>query len=557
MQRNLTTKTIVIVVTILLCIYGIIGLPKSMTELKANLERNIKLGLDLRGGSRLVLQVQVQDAVKADALQTIERMKEEMRKQSIDFASMESNEPNSIETADTIQIVVKGIPAQKTTAFRNMVSDRFATWVLTPLNSTDYRMTMRPTELVSLKRDTVERSIQTIENRINSLGLTEPVVQQQGRADSDFRILVQLPGVDDPARVKEIIGTAAVLEIVEVKDGPFPSQEQALSTHGGVLPLNTKLVKNPARGGEGVSWYLVSRNPVVTGRDLRNARASQDEFRKWEAGFTLTQDAAKRFERFTEANIGNRLAVILDNQIRSVATIQSKIGDQGRITNLGSEQEASDLSLVLRSGSLPASIVYLEERSVGPSLGADSIREGIMAGVAGLIAVIMVMLVYYKKSGINAVLALALNTVILIAALSYFSAVLTLPGIAGVILTIGMAVDSNVLIFERIREELRSGKAVVSAVDNGFGKAWWTIVDTHVTTIVSCLFLFLFGTGPVRGFAVTLVIGLFANVFTAVWVSKVIFDFELSRAAAANDFEHLRFCDRVCTLWNKLHGPGV
>ncbi len=527
MQRNLTTKTIVIVATILFCIWGIIGLPKSMSELRANLEHNIKLGLDLRGGSRLVLQVQVQDAVKADALQTIERMKEEMRKASIDFVSMESNDPNSIETADTIQITVKGIPAEKTTAFRTMMSDRFATWVLSPQNSTDYIMKMRPTELISLKRDTVERSIQTIENRINSLGLTEPVVQQQGSADSDFRILVQLPGVDDPARVKEIIGTAAVLEIVEVKDGPFASQEQALSTHGGVLPLNTKLIKSPARGGESVSWYLVSRNAVVTGRDLRNARASQDEYRKWEAGFTLTQDGAKRFERFTEANIGNRLAVILDNQARSVATIQSKIGDQGRITNLGSEQEASDLSLVLRSGSLPASIVYLEERSVGPSLGADSIREGIVAGLAGLAAVIMAMLVYYRKAGINAVLALALNTVILIAALSYFSAVLTLPGIAGVILTIGMAVDSNVLIFERIREELRSGKAVVSAVDNGFGKAWWTIVDTHVTTIVSCLFLFLFGTGPVRGFAVTLVIGLFANVFTAVWVSKVIFDYEL------------------------------
>jgi preprotein translocase subunit SecD len=527
MQRNLTTKTIVIVATILFCIWGIIGLPKSLSDLRANLEHNIKLGLDLRGGSRLVLQVQVQDAVKADALQTIERMKEEMRKASIDFVSMESNDPNSIETADTIQIQVKGVPAEKTTSFRNMISDRFATWVLTPLNSTDYRMTMRPTELIALKRDTVERSIQTIGNRINSLGLTEPVVQQQGSADSDFRILVQLPGVDDPARVKEIIGTAAVLEIVEVKDGPFASQEQALSTHGGVLPLNTKLIKSSARGGEGVSWYLVNRNPVVTGRDLRNARASQDEYRKWEAGFTLTQDGAKRFERFTEANIGNRLAVILDNQARSVATIQSKIGDQGRITNLGSEQEASDLALVLRSGSLPASIVYLEERSVGPSLGADSIREGIVAGLAGLAAVILVMLVYYKKAGINAVLALALNTVILIAALSYFSAVLTLPGIAGVILTIGMAVDSNVLIFERIREELRSGKAVVSAVDNGFGKAWWTIVDTHVTTIVSCLFLFLFGTGPVRGFAVTLVIGLFANVFTAVWVSKVIFDYEL------------------------------
>jgi len=195
---------------------------------------------------------------------------------------------------------------------------------------------------------------------------------------------------------------------------------------------------------------------------------------------------------------------------------------------LSSQQEASDLALVMNSGSLPASIVYEERRVVGPSLGADSIRQGLIAGTAGLLAVVIVMLIYYKKSGLNAILALVLNTVILMAALSYFNATLTLPGIAGVILTIGMAVDSNVLIFERIREELRAGKAVVAAVDAGFAKAWWTIVDTHVTTIVSCLFLFLFGTGPVKGFAVTLVIGLFANVFTAVWVSKTIFDFELS-----------------------------
>jgi preprotein translocase subunit SecD len=471
----------------------------------------------------------VQDAVRAEALQTIERMKEEMRKASIDFASIDTNEPASIETADTIQITIKGIPAQKASAFRTLVTDRFGAWVLTAVNSSDYRMNFRPTELVQLKRDTVDRTRQTIENRVNALGLTEPVVQQEGRADADYRILVQLPGVDDPARIKEIIGTAAVLEIVEVKEGPFPTQEAALAQHGGVLPLNTKLVREPARsGGEGVTWYLVNRNPVVMGRDLRNARASQDEFRNWETGFNLTQDGAKRFERFTEANIGNRLAVVLDNQIRSVATIQARISDQGRITNIGNEQTASDLALVLRSGSLPASIVYLEERSVGPSLGADSIREGIIAGLVGLLAVVLVMLVYYKRAGVNAVLALALNTVLLMAALAYFHAVLTLPGIAGVILTIGMAVDSNVLIFERIREELRAGKAIVSAVDAGFGKAWWTIVDTHVTTIVSCLFLFLFGTGPVRGFAVTLVIGLLANVFTAVFVSRVIFDYELS-----------------------------
>ena len=270
------------------------------------------------------------------------------------------------------------------------------------------------------------------------------------------------------------------------------------------------------------------------GSEMRNAHAGQDDIRKWETGFTLSPDGGRRFGMFTEKNIGNKLAVVLDNQIVSVATIQSRIEDSGRITNLGSEEEADNLARYLRSGSLPASVQPAEEKSVGPSLGADSIREGIQAASWGLVAVVVVMLLYYKRSGVNAVLALVLNTVILLAAISYFHAALTLPGIAGVILTIGMAVDSNVLIFERIREELRAGKAVVAAVDNGFNKAWWTIVDTHVTTIVSCAFLFLFGEGPVKGFAVTLTIGLAANVFTAVFVSRTIFNYELSGRAAGD-----------------------
>ena len=529
MQKNLTTKTIVIVATILLCVYGIVGIPRSKADLQKNLRDNVRLGLDLRGGSHLILQVQVQDALKAEADNLIERFKDELNKGGFDYAAMDRNDPARIEDADSIQINIKGVNQQKTSAFRSLVAERYPGWILTPVNATDYRLNMRPSELLQVKRDTVDRSIQTISNRINNLGLTEPVVQQHGRADAEFEILVQLPGVDDPARVKEIIGTAAVLGIYEVKDGPFPGQDAAMAKHGGVLPLNTKLVKSAPRGGEpGDNWYLVARNPVITGSQLRNARSGQDEFRKWETSFTLSPDGGKRFGRYTESNIGNRLAVVLDNQTISVATIQSKIEDSGRITNLGSEQEASNLAQFLKSGSLPAGIVYRQETSVGPSLGADSIRQGFIAGLSGLAAVIFIMLAYYKRSGVNAVLALALNTVILIAALSYFGAVLTLPGIAGIILTIGMAVDSNVLIFERIREELRSGKGVIAAVDSGFGKAWWTIVDTHVTTIVSCAFLFMFGTGPVRGFAVTLVIGLFANVFTAVFVSKVIFDYELS-----------------------------
>jgi len=529
MKKNLNARTIIIVVSILLCVYGIIGFPTSKTAIIQNFKDNIRLGLDLKGGTHMVLTVQVQDAVKADALQTGERLKEEMKKQNITYAGMDVTEPTSIAEADKVVLAVKGVPSTMSSAFRSLVNDRYPTYTLTAVNSTDYSLKLKPSDLVALERDTVTRAIDTIGNRIDQLGLAEKSVQQYGASGADFQILVQLPGVDDPARVKELIGTAAVLEITDVKDGPFPSKEAALAQHGGVLPLNTKLVAMlPRAGSQGDQWYLVGKTPVVSGSEMRNARAGQDEYRKWETNFNLSPDAGRRFGTYTGSNIGNRLAVVLDNKIVSVATIQSKIDDSGRITGLGSEEESVDLARYLRSGSLPAGVQYGEERTIGPSLGEDSIREGMYAGLAGLAAVVIVMLVYYKRSGVNAVLALLLNTVILLAAISYFHAVLTLPGIAGVILTIGMAVDSNVLIFERIHEELRTGKGVIAAVDAGFDKAWWTIVDTHVTTVVSCAFLFLFGEGPVKGFAVTLVIGLIANVFTAVFVSRTIFGYELS-----------------------------
>jgi preprotein translocase subunit SecD len=532
MKKNLTARSVIIVVTILICVFGIIDIPKSGADVVNNFNRNIRLGLDLRGGSQLLLEIQVQEAVKADADQTGERLKQEMAKQNIQFQSMDTtglSDPSTVADAEKVALVVKGVPATQTSAFRSLISERFPTYELTALNATDYSLKLKPTELLELKSDTVKRAVDTIGNRIDSLGLAEKSVQQYGQAGTKYQVLVQLPGVDDPAHAKELIGTAAVLEIASVSEGPFPSKEAAISSKQGILPLGSRLVQAKPRGtGEGEQWYLVSKTPVITGREMRNARPGQDEFRKWETNFNLSQDGGRRFGRYTEANIGNKLAVVLDNKIVSVATIQSKIEDSGRITGLGSEEEAMDLSRYLRSGSLPAGVIYLDERTIGPSLGADSIHQGIIAGLAGLTAVIIVMLVYYKRSGVNAVLALALNTVILLAAVSYFHAVLTLPGIAGIILTIGMAVDSNVLIFERIREELRAGKSVLAAVDAGFGKAWWTIVDTHVTTVVSCAFLFLFGEGPVRGFAVTLVIGLIANVFTAVFVSRTIFEYELS-----------------------------
>ena len=393
-------------------------------------------------------------------------------------------------------------------------------------------MTIKTTEALKLRTDTLTQSMHTIEKKINGLGLAESSVQQRGGNTADAELLVQLPGVDDPAHVKQILKTAAMLELYEVVGGPFGSREDAMASKGGVLPLNSQILGSPARNGASApaEYCSGSRTPVVTGRDLRDAPArGKTRHGRWETNFVLAQDAATRFERFTGANIGKPLAIVLDKNVLSAPTIQGKISDNGVITGIGTHDDAADLALNLRAGSLPAGVEYLEERTVGPSLGSDSIKAGMAAGVAGVIAVVLVMLVYYKKSGINATLALVLNAVILIAALSYFDAVLTLPGIAGVILTIGMAVDSNVLIFERIREELRAGKAVIAAVDAGFSKAFLTIIDTHVTTVISCAMLFLFGTGPVQGFAVTLVIGLIANVFTAIFVSKTIFDWELGR----------------------------
>lgn len=527
MNKSLRIKAAFIVAVILLCIYGVIGIPRSKDELVANWNRNIKLGLDLKGGSHLVLQVQVQDAFVAEAQQAGERLKEELSKAGITYTSIDNTEPASIADADKVQISIKGVPAEKGGTLRTIVTDRFANWNLNSAGS-DFTMTMRQTDALDLRRNTVQRAISTIEQRINGLGLAESAVQPRGRQEGEGEVLVQLPGVDDPARIKQILQTAAVLELYEVKDGPFSTEEEARAKHGGVLPLNTKLIKGAARAENSTGWLLVSRNPVIRGTDLRDAQPQQRQAGGWETRFVLSQDAARRFERYTEANIGNRLAIVLDNQWRLAPTINSKIGDTGVIEGAANQQDASDTALVLRAGSLPASLQYLQESTVGPSLGADSIRQGFIAGLIGLIAVVAVMLIYYKRSGINATLALILNALILIAVLAYFGAVLTLPGIAGVILTIGMAVDSNVLIFERIREELRGGKAVVAAVETGFAKAFVTILDTHVTTVVSCLFLFLFGTGPVKGFAVTLVIGLVANVFTAVFVSKFIFDWELS-----------------------------
>lgn len=535
MASNLKVRALIILGVILICVYGIIGMPTSRAQITENLKHNLRLGLDLRGGSQLVIQVQLQDAFKAEADDVINRMKDALKKAGIENTDINRNDPQSIQQADQIQINVSGIPPTKAGDFRKLINDNFAdVWILTPVNQSDFRLNMKPSEALRLKQDTLTQSTNTIEKKINGLGLAEATVQPRGGSSDAAELLVQLPGIDDPARVKQLLGTQAVLELKEVLGGPFQSSEEAMASKNGVLPLNAKITPTLARPGEPKQYYILSRTAVVTGRDLRDARAQQSgQNLGWETNFVLSQDAARRFEAFTGSHVGDRLAIVLDGQVLSAPNIKSKISDNGVIEGLSGHDEAADLALNLKSGSLPAGVEYLEDRSVGASLGSDSIREGIISGIAGVIAVVTIMLIYYKGAGVNATLALILNAIILIAALSYFGAVLTLPGIAGVILTVGMAVDSNVLIFERIREELRAGKAAVAAMEAGFSKALLTIIDTHVTTVVSCAFLFLFGTTQVKGFAVTLVIGLLANVFTAIFVSKTIFYWELGRQRQA------------------------
>lgn len=520
---SLKTKALIIAAVTLVCIYGIIGIPTSIEEIKQNFSERIHLGLDLKGGSHLVMQIQIQDAFKAEADAVIQRLRSDMNAKGVTYTDITRNDPATIDDGKNIAITIIGVPSTQAGDLRQVVNDNYGVVWIFASSGQDYRMTMKPSEALRLTRDTRTQTMNTIEKKINSLGLAESTVQARGGTNSESEILVQLPGVDDPARIKQVLKQAAKLELYEVQDGPFSSREEAIRSKNGVLGFGSQI--KPGRDGV----YILSRSAVVTGRDLRNAQAQRNAVSgTWETNFSLTQDAAKRFGDFTGSHIGQRLAIVLDDQVLMAPTINAKISDSGVIENIGDQIEASDLALSLRAGSLPASLIYLEERTVGPSLGADSIQSGMIAGLVGLIAVVAVMLIYYKGAGVNATVALILNALILIAVLAYFGAVLTLPGIAGVILTIGMAVDSNVLIFERIREELRGGKGVLAAIDNGFGKAFITIIDTHLTTIVSCAFLFLFGTGPVKGFAVTLVIGLLANLFTAVFVSRVMFEWTLS-----------------------------
>jgi preprotein translocase subunit SecD len=534
MNKNFLGKLAAIVAIVLFFLFGIFGIPKSFSRqgLIAAVSDHIHLGLDLSGGTHLILQVQVNDAVNVVAQGSMEVLKEQLRNRKIDYSDI--TQPDQQNNPD--HLVVKGMQPAGRSDLLAIVHEKLPEYDVTGGPDNSWNLAMRPSALTDLKSKAVTQAIDTIRNRVDALGVSEPTIEEHGLGD--YQILVQLPGVDDFGRVKDLIQSTAMLEIKQSLGGPYPSEQAALQDKGGVIPADAILLPGhnmPGIESEGPAWYLVSRISAVSGKDLRDAQASRDQNGQPDVTFSLSGEGGQRFYSFTSAHVGDSLAVVLDNKVQEVANIKEPIRDQGSISGgRMTEQQAKDLSMILRSGALPASIKYLSEETVGPSLGADSIRSGVRATIIGMVAVLIFMLVYYRGAGINADLALIMNLIILLGFLGWstiagVNVALTLPGIAGVILTVGMGVDSNVLIFERIREELRNGKTPPSAVDQGFSHAWITIVDTHVTTIVSAAILFIFGTGPVKGFATTLTFGLLANLFTAVFVSRFIFDWVLSR----------------------------
>ncbi len=506
MKKNLRWKAVLIAVVVVSSVWAFYPV-----------EEKIKLGLDLKGGIHLILKVHTVDALNAVTDEASGILGQLLDDESIAFENVEKQEPG--------QLLVVGVDINKDSAFSTIVQNNFAAWDSRGLNSGQWELRLRDSDRAVLRDETVSQAIETIRNRVDDLGVAEPIIAPHG--DQGDQILVQLPGYDDVAQAKRIIKSTAKLDLKLVTAGPDLSEDQLLG--GSAQPSGTEIVSGVAdAGGVNKRYYLVESVAAVTGRDLKNARRALDyDTNTPNVSFTLKPEAASRFQRITRDNIGRRLAIILDDKVQSAPVIEGAIYDQGQISGNFSIEEAQELALVLRSGALPASLEYQEERTVGPSLGADSIRSGVTASLVGLAAVVLFILFYYRLSGVNAVVALTLNLLILLGALAYFAATLTLPGIAGVILIIGMGVDANVLIFERIKEEMRSGKPPRTAISAGFGKVFWTIFDANVTSLVAAAILFQFGTGPVQGFAVTLSIGLLSNMFTAIFVSRFIFDFVL------------------------------
>ena len=529
MTKRVRTRALIILGVTILSISLFAGFPPSVAKMK----EKVHLGLDLRGGTQLVLEVVTDDAIRGETDQTIESTRQQLQKENIVFRQLTRTAPNSFQAV--------GVDPTKDGDFRRILNERFTEWDLVSTAGevpNTYTIQLKPNQEKDYRDQSVDQAIQTIRNRIDQLGVGEVVIQKHGGSgqNSQNEILVQLPDVTDPARVKNIMQSTAQLELKLVDSGPYPNQAAAAQNYGGVIPANLELLPSVERTSSTASsdgtFYVVQQVASVSGRDLKGAFPSRDENGKPAVSFNLNADGAVRMGRTTEDNIGKMLAIVLDKRIQSAPRINGRITDNGIITGGASgfaPQAAQDLSLVLRSGALPASIKYLDEEVVGPSMGADSIRAGLIAAIVALVSVVIFMLVYYRLSGVNATIAMLLNLVILFGAMAYFGAALTLPGIAGVILTIGVGIDSNVLIFERIREELHAGKTAVSAVATSFGRVFITLVDTHLAALISATFLFLFGTGPVKGFAVTLVIGLVSNMFTAVFVSRTLFEWVLNR----------------------------
>jgi preprotein translocase subunit SecD len=497
--------------------YGITG-PKLLTD------RLIKLGLDLKGGVHLVLRVQTDDALRIETESVSERLRELLGTARVTTSNIAVASPTSFR--------VEGVSADQDAAFRGAASEVLLNFDRDAGVNGTYTFTMKPNVALTLREEAVVQARQTIERRVNELCVAEPSIAQQG-ANGD-QILVQLPGVTDVNRAKEIIRSTGLLELKIVEQGPSASREALIPS--GQPPAGMEIVPGVAGPGDAPGatlYYMVRRVAAVTGRDLRSARPSLDENNRPAVAFTLTSEGASKFGRVTGENVGRSLAIILDGRVQSAPRIDSRITTDGRISGSFTNEEVQNLSLILRSGSLPATLTYLEERTIGPSLGADSIRSGVIASVVGLLLIVVFMLVYYKGAGVNAVLVLVLNLVILLGLMAYMGAVMTLPGIAGFVLTMGIGVDSNVLIFERIKEELEAGRGVRASINASFSRVFLTLLDTHIAALISAAFLFQFGTGPIRGFAVTLFIGLISNLFTATFVSKTLFELALSRKPQA------------------------
>ncbi len=543
-------RTVIILAITLLGIYLVFGPRRtvnagdfSWSGIKQNLAENINLGLDLKGGSHLVMRVKTDDYLK-----TLTENNKEAALTAAKDAQLPVDDGNSVAENNNYQVSIKVTDPSKAQEVIDAVKKKvdFSGWTeSTNGNTIAWSLPVQAQNV--LKDQAVTQAEKIIESRINSFGVKEPTLQRHGAKDSG-QILLQMPGVEDPERVKKLIGAESRLTLMKIVSPPnpspvqtFPTKEAAAQSLGGTIPSNRKVLslterdqaaanQNP-QDKQPTQWVVVENPAVVDGSELRDAAAVSRTGNEsdYQISFSFKPGGAQKFGEWTGKNIGNYMAVVLNDEVKSAAYIKSQIFDSGEISGRFTKATADDLALTLKSGALPAEIEYQEERTVGPSLGADSIRAGVAASIGGLVFIVLFMLVYYRGAGINAVLALLLNLLLTLAALIVFDSTLTLPGIAGLILGIGMAVDSNVLIFERIREEMRDGKAVANAIDLGFDRAFITIIDTHITTIISSVILYLYGSGPIRGFAVTLILGLLINLFSAVFVSRTIFMWLLER----------------------------